>query len=119
MPDSKYDDEQAETIFKLAAERQEAVSGTRLQRKEGYSLQDLQEIAAEAGIQPEHVAAAARSMRLPKNEPKILRGSGLPEAAQVTRIVPSSLTEREWETDASWDVPTTPGTALTASVTWS
>jgi len=57
---ARFSDQELGLILKRAAELQEGVSGPTASR---FSLAEIKEIAAEAGIDPAHVAAAAAAVR--------------------------------------------------------
>src|SRR4051794_40505284 len=63
MADRRYNDDEIAEIFQKASE---SPQGTSLQRsgEEGLTLAELQEIGREAGISPEAVDRAARSLEV-------------------------------------------------------
>ena len=60
VPARRYNDREIALILKKAAERQEDVAP----REGGYSLAELEEIAAQAGIDATHVRSAARDLAM-------------------------------------------------------
>ena len=62
----RFDDEETRAIFERAAERQEQARAAERERdpdaEGGLSLEELQEIGRAAGIDPAHIAAAARAI---------------------------------------------------------
>ena len=88
---SGFTEDEARQIFARAAERQHAVAS----RGEGLSLDDLQAIGAEAGLDPEHVAAAVAELRSgPAVEPVVVAGVDL--TPRVVRVLPGELTDDAW-----------------------
>jgi hypothetical protein len=69
LGERRYTEEELALILNRAAERQEGVAASAAR----YSLADIQEIAAGAGIAPDHVASVAMSLR----DRPASRGGGL------------------------------------------
>lgn len=92
----RYDDDEARAIFGIAA-RRDTASAMPVSSGDGFTLSELQEIGAEAGIPPDRVAEAAAVL--------VARGRPLPEEkslgrdVSVGRLVPLARrpTEAEWE----------------------
>jgi hypothetical protein len=95
MPERRYDDDEVAEIFARASETEQATR-RHLPTREGLTLSELQQIGREAGIQPELVAQAARSLDQPQqpNTPVFL---GLPIGAARTVRLERRLTDEEWE----------------------
>jgi len=95
--DRRFDEEEAREVFAIAAQGDSATLSAEVDRG-GFTLQDLKEIAEEAGIHPDRVAEAASVVAA--------RGTWLPQAkslgmrVSVGQVVP--LSRRP--TDAEWDV---------------
>ena len=88
---SGFTEDEARQIFARAAERQHAVAS----RGEGLSLDELQAIGAEAGLDPEHVAAAVAELRSgPAVEPVVVAGVDL--TPRVVRVLAGELTDDAW-----------------------
>ncbi|PAP78339.1 hypothetical protein [Rubrivirga marina] len=86
-----FTEDEARQIFARAAERQHAVEA----RGEELSLEELQAIGAEAGLDPAHVAAAVAELRDgPPTEPVVAAGVDL--TPRVVRVVPGELTDDVW-----------------------
>ena len=95
MPERRYTDDEVAAIFARASEEEPAT--TRLTRSsEGLTLAALQDIGREAGIAPERVAQAARSLeQTPQpTPPKFL---GLPLGVARTVTLDHRMTDAEWE----------------------
>ena len=95
MTDRRYDDDEVAEIFRKAAEGPQALphqSGS----DAGMTLAELQEIGREAGLSPDAVASAARSLAI-RPQGGVRRYLAMP--IQVSRSVelPRKLTETEWE----------------------
>lgn len=95
MPERRYTDDEVAEIFARASEK-ERDARTRLQPADGMTLVDLQKIGTEAGIAPELVAQAARSLDIsPAPAPPVFLG--LPLGAARTVRLERRLTDAEWE----------------------
>ena len=95
MSDRRYDDDEVAEIFAKAAEGPQSPS-PQSPRDEGMTLAELKEIGREAGIAPEAVESAARSLAV-----RPQRGSrtlfGLPIGVERSILLDRRLTEEEWE----------------------
>lgn len=104
---AQFTEEEAQRIFARAAARQHAHDSL----PEGLTLNELQEIGRSAGLDPEHVAAAATETLIEaKGE---TTWHGVPTTILRTRLLPSRVSDSEWETivDLLRDHYGTPGTA--------
>lgn len=95
MPERRYNDDEVEAIFARASEV-EPETPHRLQSAEGRTLSELQAIGREAGLSPEAVAEAARSLDQPP-QPQASRFLGLPLGVARTVTLSRRLTDEEWE----------------------
>jgi hypothetical protein len=95
MSDRRYDEEEVAQIFERATEAQE-VAVRRSHLGEGFTLAELQEIGAGAGIAPELVARAARSLEV-EGASKGRRLLGLPIGVAHTVELARPLSEEEWQ----------------------
>lgn len=89
----RFSDSEVEEIFSRAARRQEIAERNAPVPGGGFSLDELRAIGAEAGIDPDAVAAAAlevvgRSVGAAEREG---------EAVHHGRLVPAELSDRAWE----------------------
>lgn len=82
-----YSEKQAGAILRRAAELSEASAAG---ESTGVSLADMERIAGEIGIQPEHVREAASQVDQPEAGPV----SG---TVDLERVVPGELTDEVWE----------------------
>lgn len=95
MTDRRYDDDEVAEIFAKAAEGPQAPS-LQPPRDEGMTLAELQEIGREAGISPEAVERAARSLAVrPQGGSRSF--FGLPIGVERSISLDRRLTEAEWE----------------------
>ena len=95
MNERRYSDDEVAEIFRMAATAQPTRETAPAQR-DGLTLNELQAIGREVGVEPERIAAAAQS----------LQRSGVPTRRAsfrmpigVGRVVdlPRALTDREWD----------------------
>lgn len=95
MPERRYSDDEVAEIIARASEK-EREARTRLPPAEGMTLAELQKIGEEAGIAPELMAQAARSLDIaPAPAPPVFLG--LPLGAARTVRLDRRLTDAEWE----------------------
>ena len=95
MPERRYSDDEVAEIIARASER-ERDARTRLPPAEGMTLGELQKIGTEAGIAPELIAQAARSLDIaPAPAPPVFLG--LPLGAARTVRLERRMTDAEWE----------------------
>lgn len=95
MTDRRFSDDEVSEIFRRAAEAsQDAASA--LPSAEGLTLAELQDIGRQAGLAPEVVADAARSLE--RQEPRF-RSQLMGFTVGVGRTVPlgRKVTDEEWE----------------------
>lgn len=95
MPDRRFNDDEIAEIFRIASE---GPQGTSVQRSgdEGMTLAELQAIGREAGISPEAVDRAARSLDV-QPEAAVRSLLGMPVGVRRTVVLDRRLTEAEWE----------------------
>ena len=94
MSDRRYSDEEVRRILALAAEAEIAAAA---ESDRPWTLHEVEQIAAEAGLAPQSVAAAAVALENPVSSPEPARYFGLPVA--VSRAVPLArhLSDEDWE----------------------
>ena len=85
----RYSEEEAQRIFALVADRQRTASGA-----EGLSLEELEEAARAAGLDPGLVAVAAAELDAAPHDEKTLLGA--PTEVVRTRLVEGELSEDAW-----------------------
>jgi hypothetical protein len=95
MPERRYSDDEVEAIFARASEAEQALP-RRLPSRDGLTLTDLQQIGRGAGLAPELVAQAARSLDQPR-QPVAPTFLGLPLGVARTVKLERRLTDEEWE----------------------
>ncbi|MEM1093773.1 MAG: hypothetical protein AAGJ10_04140 [Bacteroidota bacterium] len=93
MPDRVYSEQEIAQILQRALERQDAATEKRRSRAQGLNLDELERLAAESGIDPEHLRAAALEVHRP----------GVQSTAKTTsthiiveRFIPGHLTDEAW-----------------------
>jgi hypothetical protein len=95
MSDRRYNDDEIAEIFRQAAE---GPQGTSVQpaSQEGMTLAELREIGREAGLSPDAVDRAAKSLDVrPRAESR--KFLGLPLGVERTIDLGRRLTDEEWE----------------------
>lgn len=91
-----FSEDDARKILARAAERQEAAERARLGSGGDVSLRELKSIADEVGIDPTYVQAAAGELALKKRSPAVGYRMGLPTKLQEVRMLPGSVSDRQW-----------------------
>jgi hypothetical protein len=96
MTDRRYNDEEVAEIFARASETELATRRQISSATDGLTLGELQQIGKEAGLAPDLVAQAARTLDQPAqpNTPIFL---GLPIGAARTVRLERRMTDEEWE----------------------
>lgn len=95
MTDRRYDEQEVAEIFKRSTEAQ-GEAARLLPSNEGMTLAEILEIGKQAGIMPEAVADAARS--LDRHEPRFRRQLlGLTVGVGRTVALDRRITDEEWE----------------------
>ena len=98
MSERRYSDDEVSEIFARATETQPDAP-RQASYGEGMTLAELQEIGREAGIEPEAVAQAARSLERapPIRQPAPSRFMGLPIGVAHVVELPYRMTDAQWE----------------------
>ncbi len=96
MTEHRYDDDEVHAIFTRAAERQEEAEQAEAASQAGSTLSELQQIGAEAGIDPEHVADAARALAFRESGGAVTEPSNPWEICH-SRSLPGPVSDRAWE----------------------
>ena len=98
MTDRRYDDDESRRIFDAASRSPgTAEPGTGLAAGTGFTLSELQEIGAEAGMDPGRIAEAARALDLrPAAAPPARRLLGVPVGVGRTVELPATFDEDDW-----------------------
>lgn len=96
MTERRYGDEEVREIFKLAT-----TGGTRDRslpaEPDGMTLDEIQRIGQEAGIEPARVAQAAERLDARGRTAPVRRSLGLPIGLSRVVDLPRAPTDREWE----------------------
>jgi hypothetical protein len=97
----RYSQDEIQAIFRRAAERQQAAAHP--EERAGLTLPELEAIGAESGLDPAHVAAAARDLERiggpPAPRSLLERLYGTDTRLTVERTLPGAMDEAAW-TDA-------------------
>lgn len=94
MSERRYSDREIREVFERAARDQEQAKTHATQ--DGLTLDEMQEIAASAGIAPEFVANAARSVALGEPEQGRMSLGPIPRGVFRTEFLPGPPTEVLW-----------------------
>ncbi|MEM8558012.1 MAG: hypothetical protein AAGG50_09340 [Bacteroidota bacterium] len=101
MPDrERYSEAEVRAILKRAAERQHRADLSAEARASGLTKREVEQVAAAAGIEPRHVAAAIRDAE--RAEPAVPtsihdRLTGKPTRIHLERSAPGHLDETLWQ----------------------
>jgi len=96
MTKRRYDEEEVREIFSLATTggtRDRSLTG----ESGGLTLDELQRIGQEAGIEPAQVAQAAERLDARGRSAPVRRSFGLPVGVSRVVDLPRAPTDREWE----------------------
>ena len=86
--------EEAQRIFSLAAERQQA----KLKENDGQlSIEDLEEAGIAAGIDPAYIRAAAGDLLRPERATEERKFLGFPVELRESHVLPIPFNENEWK----------------------
>ncbi len=96
---ASFSEDDAQRIFALAAERQQRSPDA---GRDGLSLDDLLEAGQAAGIDPEHIRAAAIDLMRPERLPVQRSLLGVPTEVRVTRVIPGAKFDEVWEDAVEW-----------------
>ena len=94
MSERRYSEREIREVFERAARDQEQAKAHASQ--EGLTLDEMQEIAASAGIAPEFVASAAQSVALGEPEQGHMMTGPIPRGVFRTEFLPGLPTEELW-----------------------
>lgn len=95
-PDARFSEEEIQKILARAAQRQERADSAHDGPHTGLSLARLQEVAADVGIAPAHVEAAAREVVLHRDKSSGTV-AGLPREVRALRSLPGTIKDAQWE----------------------
>jgi hypothetical protein len=90
VSDRLYTEAEVQALLRQAAERQQRLGPS--SSAHGLTLAEVEAIAAEAGLDPAHVRAAARS----GVEPETKRWLGAPKKVRRSRHIDGPLTDEAW-----------------------
>lgn len=95
--DTRFSDAETREIFARAADRQEEARRAQADTPGGLTLPELEAIGAEAGIAPDHVAAAAREIVLRREGGVSTARPSSADLLWAERSLPAVPTEDAWE----------------------
>ena len=90
----RYTDKEIGALIQRATELQEA---SNVSSEEHLTLEEIEHIAAEMGIDPRHLRTAAIEMEGGNTIPSTFRLLGGPFSVDQTRLVEGAVTEEQWE----------------------
>ena len=91
MPDRRFDDKEVGQILKAAAEMQSSL--TKTGSADGITLQELQRLAEEVGLNPDNIEEAARNL-----QPDVSwKSRGSSNSSLLERTIRGEITEETWE----------------------
>jgi hypothetical protein len=93
----RYTEQEIRTLFERAAERQEQARRAEAASEAGLSLDELQRIGKSAGIDPEHVAAAAGDLEGADPARAADVRWGVPAEVRQTRLLSGLVSDEAWE----------------------
>lgn len=96
MAERTYTEQEIAVLLERAAERQ-ALAARRSPQRPGLTLAELEQVAAEAGIAPEHLQAAASELDEPARPLAGHRSGTTATHIYTERWVPGELTPEAWE----------------------
>lgn len=96
MSSEEFTDEEVRTIMERAARQQQASEARGLKPGGGTSLESLEEIATEVGIDAGYVKAAARELTLKRDAAPAATVLGVARRTDVVRVVPGTVSDEEW-----------------------
>ncbi len=91
-----FSDEEVREILTAAAERQAAADKALVASRPGMSLAELEQIAAEAGIDPAHVRAVALRRGDEPTTPTVGRNASGEYGIQASRHLPAPVSPETW-----------------------
>jgi hypothetical protein len=95
MTDRRFTDKEVALILRRASDLEKRSSSSAPSKARGLTLQDLKEIAAEAGIDPELVGRAVAELESPKGLKEGSRLAGPGTVRREVRAIPRELTREE------------------------
>lgn len=93
----RYDDDEVAEIFARATEGREVRPAEAGTARHGLTVEELQEIGSEVGIEPARIAEAAKSLERRSEAPAPRTFLGAPRSVARTAPLPRALTDQEWE----------------------
>ena len=97
MESNRFTDDEVKLILARASERQESEASRTGVARHGLTLAELQEAASQAGIDPNHVSAAAKELTLRRSQG--LPGPIVSEANEIAhvRVIQGQVGDAQWD----------------------
>jgi hypothetical protein len=95
-PGRRFSEAEMRAIMARAAKRQEQERAAEVERAGGFSLDELEQIAAAAGISPDHVVAAVGEVDTGTVGERRTTAFGAPITVERVRRLPGPLTDDAW-----------------------
>lgn len=115
MSERRYNENELAEILRAAAEAQSKAPGTS-EESSGYSLAEIERLAAEVGIDPAHVGQAAQGLTQRPLKSKGMRLFGGPDRHVIERTIEGTLDDIGWEDAVSELRSIFEGTGTTSEV---
>ena len=96
MAERRYNEKELAEILRAAAKSQ-ANSSTHSEETSGFSLAEIERLAAEVGIDSSHVLAAAETLTSDSGQEQIFRFWGMPVRQTFERTIDGPMNESTWE----------------------
>jgi len=94
QPFRRFSESDTDAILRRAAELASGAEDTPVQR--GLTVEEMEALVSEAGLDPELVRRAAREMTLRQSQ-KVSPWAGAPRRILLERVIPGELSEEVWE----------------------
>ena len=91
-PSRRFSEREIREVFERAAAQQQAAA----EQREGLTLEEMQEIAASSGLDPEYVARAAQAVALGEPEQGRTAYGPVPTGVYRTELLPGPPTDALW-----------------------
>lgn len=93
-PPKLFSEKQISTILRRATEMQQ---GAKTTDPTGLTFEELQQIAAEAGIDPAYLTAAISEQEQAGDVDERFYWLGAPTSVELERVIPGEVSEKQWE----------------------
>ena len=96
-PETRFSEDEVQKILAKAAKSQQREESTLEEATSGLSLTRLQQVAADVGIAPVHIEAAAREILVRRQSAPAGTIVGLPRELGTLRVAPGVVSDAQWE----------------------